>query len=247
MLVDAIGRCGRSPWRIAARRVAAILLVRALSDEALAGQTLDASSESVRRPRSSGVATPDWKRLIVTDGPNQEAEREALIAALRLLPRLPARVAVIDVVDAKPDVQPVLLRLDTFIIVGSPAVYVVRHSQLLEGARKRSSIHIHALAAALWHEVAHLDGGDEREARHRERDLWTTLFATSASTLWPPCATSRRSPSDRTISSWQTRSSASRRGLPFLTEGRGITLTLPWTARRWIGSPSGRRPTGARS
>ena len=120
-------------------------------------------------------AAPDWRWLIVTDGSEQEAEREAIVAALRLLPRLPVRVAVIDATQAKPEVRPRLLALDAFIVVGSPVVYVVRQSLLLEGARRRSAIHVHALAAVLWHELAHVDGADERAARRQEQALWTTF------------------------------------------------------------------------
>ena len=120
-------------------------------------------------------AAPDWQWLIVTDGPEQEVEREALVAALRLLPRLPVRVAVIDATRAKPEVRPRLLALDAFIVVGSPVVYVVRQSSLLQGARRRSALHVHALAAVLWHELAHVDGADERAARRQEQALWTTF------------------------------------------------------------------------
>ncbi len=120
-------------------------------------------------------SNPDWRWLIVTDGPGAESERGALVKALRLLPRLPARVAVIDATEAKPEVQPTLLSLDAFVTVGSPVVYIVRQSALLGGARAGSATHTHALAAAIWHEMAHVDGADEREARQREQALWTTF------------------------------------------------------------------------
>jgi hypothetical protein len=118
---------------------------------------------------------PDWHWLIVTDGPAAESEHRALVEAIRLLPRLPTRVAVIDATDAKPDVQATLRRLDAFVLRGSPVVYVVRHGGLLLGARAGSVPHTHALAAAIWHEMAHVDGADEREARKREQALWTTF------------------------------------------------------------------------
>jgi hypothetical protein len=117
----------------------------------------------------------DWRWLIVSDGAEQDVERDALVAALRLLPRLPVRVAVIDATRAKPEVRPRLLGLDAFVVVGSPVVYVVRQSLLLEGARHRSAFHLHALAAVLWHEMAHVDGDDERVARRKEQALWTTF------------------------------------------------------------------------
>jgi hypothetical protein len=78
--------------------------------------------------------------------------------------------------DAKPDVQAALLRLDAFVVRGSPTVYVVRQSELLKGAGTGSSFHIHCLAAVLWHEMAHADGHSEREARQQEEALWTTFL-----------------------------------------------------------------------
>lgn len=75
-----------------------------------------------------------WDELIVADGPRAAAERQALSQALRLLPRMPARVAVIDSEAAKPEVKATLLRLDAFIVNGSTVVYVVRQSALLCGA-----------------------------------------------------------------------------------------------------------------
>jgi hypothetical protein len=118
---------------------------------------------------------PDWKWLVVCDGPNAEAERAAVVKALELLPRLPARVAVMDVTEAQPDVRAALLRLDAFVTQGSPVVYVVQQSSLLKGAIQGSTPHMHALATVIWHEMAHAEGADEREARKREEQLWTTF------------------------------------------------------------------------
>lgn len=118
---------------------------------------------------------PDWRRLIVCDGPDADTERAVLISALRLLPRLPARVAVIDATEAKPDARPTLLKLDAFILRGSPVVYVVKQGALLRGAVAGSTFHTHALATVLWHEMAHAEGADEREARKREGALWATF------------------------------------------------------------------------
>jgi hypothetical protein len=119
---------------------------------------------------------PDWRWLVVADGPDADVERGALVGALRLLPRLPARVAVIDATEARPDVRTTLLRLDAFVIKGSPVVYVVRQSALLRGAIAGSALHTRALSAVLWHEMAHAEGADEREARKREQALWTSFI-----------------------------------------------------------------------
>jgi hypothetical protein len=124
-------------------------------------------------PRGAGT---DWTRLIVTDGPAAADEREALVRALRLLSALPARVAVLDAERARPDVKPTLLRLDAFVVRGRPEVYVVRQSGLLQCAMRRAPLCTHALAAVIWHEMAHVAGADEREARRREEALWTAFI-----------------------------------------------------------------------
>ena len=120
--------------------------------------------------------SPDWNRLVICDGPDAVDERAALVAALRMLPRLPVRVAVIDATEARPEVQATLNQLDAFVTRTSRVVYVVRQSRLLVGARTGSSLHVHALATVLWHEMAHADGADEREARKREQALWTRFI-----------------------------------------------------------------------
>lgn len=47
------------------------------------------------------------------------------------------------------------------------------HSKVLQGALKGWPVHEHILATIIWHEMAHIDGADEREAQRREEALWT--------------------------------------------------------------------------
>ena len=117
---------------------------------------------------AAGAEQSNSREFIVYDGADASAVRVGIGAAIRLLPRRPVRVAVIDAGDARPEVRSTLLRLDAFVTVGSPVVYVVRQSRLLDGAMRGSAIHAHALAAVLWHEIAHACGADEREARRQE-------------------------------------------------------------------------------
>lgn len=123
----------------------------------------------------ASAGPPAVESRIVVDGPTAVAERKAIAQAMRLLVRLPDRVAVIDAEQARPDVKATLLRLDAFTIKGSRIVYLVRQSALLQGAVQRQAFHIHALASVIWHEMAHAEGADEREARRREQSLWTTF------------------------------------------------------------------------
>ena len=123
---------------------------------------------------SSGAAAADWRSMIVYEGADAAPHRAALIHAIELLPRRPVRVAIVDAAEAKPEVQKVLRQLDAFIVEGSRVVYVVKQSALMRGAITGSSLHRHALAAVLWHEMAHGEGADEREARAQEQALWTS-------------------------------------------------------------------------
>jgi hypothetical protein len=101
------------------------------------------------------------------------AASEAAIAdALALLPRRPRQVVVIDPAHATPKGREILARTDAFVVEGGDAVYVNLASEVLEGARRRSRIHLHMLAAIVWHEMAHLEGADEAQAQQREEALW---------------------------------------------------------------------------
>jgi hypothetical protein len=130
---------------------------------------LCAASEMVGRAQDHQI-----KRVtIVSDGPDSDSERLAIGKSLRLVTRYPRTVAVIDGTDARPEVRETVLRLDAFIVMDSDTIYVVRQSELLQGACAGSVFHIHALAAVLWHEMAHLDGASEHDARKKEEALWT--------------------------------------------------------------------------
>jgi len=95
---------------------------------------------------------------------------------LKLLPKRPLAVAVIDPNQAEPDVRRTLLTLDAFITKGGRVVYLTSHSEVLQGALKGSKLCDHILATIVWHEMAHIDGADEVEAQRREEELWTAFL-----------------------------------------------------------------------
>lgn len=104
----------------------------------------------------------------------------AVSRAIAQLPRRPIHVAVIDADEAKPEVRETLLKLDAFTLRldavtmdRSKVVYLVKQSTVLQQAAKGSQFYDHVLASIIWHEMAHLDGADERGARHAEEQLWT--------------------------------------------------------------------------
>jgi hypothetical protein len=96
----------------------------------------------------------------------------AVRRAVKLLPRQPERVVVVDM-----DATTALLRermshTDAFVTTGLRIVYVRRQGRALQDALKGDAFFDHVLAVIIWHEMAHLDGADERGAQRAEEDLW---------------------------------------------------------------------------
>ena len=126
----------------------------------LAGLAVVPSRAAIAGSRGPAVVTAD------------EASTAAINRALSLLSRRPEHVAVIDPAMVKPEVRETLFKVDAFISRGQPVVYLSPHSEVLRGAREGSRIHTYMLAAIIWHEMAHLDGADERGAQGKEEGLW---------------------------------------------------------------------------
>lgn len=131
-----------------------------------------------------GVGATAWCREAPVRGGRESREvvraraeeRTALQAAVRLLPRQPARIAVMDVTECRPGVRGHMLALDAFVVRGNGVIYIVQQSEVLRLARGGNRIFVAMLATILWHEMAHLDGADEQKARKAEEDLWTALL-----------------------------------------------------------------------
>jgi hypothetical protein len=96
---------------------------------------------------------------------------EAVKRALRLLPRQPERILIVERPTA-PDQHAGKPRTEAFINRGQPTVYLVRQGATLQEALKGPGIFDFALAAIIWHEMAHVDGGDENRAQREEEQLW---------------------------------------------------------------------------
>ena len=118
------------------------------------------------------MASGSLTDIITSPGPDGFAEKEALAAAIALLPEGPVRIAVINVNENRAAVRDHLLTLDAFTVKGNSVIYVVQQSELFKRARAGSALHRAMLATVLWHEMAHLSGADERAARHAEEKLW---------------------------------------------------------------------------
>jgi hypothetical protein len=91
---------------------------------------------------------------------------------LKVLPKQPDHLVVVDPDQRVGEVRSALLGIDAFITKGGRVVYLTSKSEALRGALTGSSLHEYALAAIIWHEMAHIDGADEIEAQRREETLW---------------------------------------------------------------------------
>ena len=99
--------------------------------------------------------------------------REAVGRALRLLPRQPLKVLIIEA-DAAPHLlQKNTRHIQAFVIPGNRAVYLLRQGVSLQQALKGPGVFDYVLATVIWHEMAHIDGADEVHAQMEEEKLWT--------------------------------------------------------------------------
>ena len=92
---------------------------------------------------------------------------------IRLLPRPPEKVVVIDADASGQPLHDKLQHVEGFVPYGTRVVYLVRQSDTLQHAMKGPGIFDYALALTIWHEMAHIDGADEATARRAEEQLWT--------------------------------------------------------------------------
>jgi hypothetical protein len=97
---------------------------------------------------------------------------EAVRRAIVLLPRPPEQVVVIIRTNGSALVRERLAKTEGFVTRGERVVYLVREGNTLQRARRGPGICDYALAAIIWHEMAHIEGADEKEAQQREEDLW---------------------------------------------------------------------------
>ena len=91
---------------------------------------------------------------------------------LPLLPRQPVKVIVFDTEQTTDLLKSKLADVDGFITKGDPAVYLRKQSSTFQHALAGPGIWDYAVAITIWHEMAHLDGADERHAQEKEEELW---------------------------------------------------------------------------
>jgi hypothetical protein len=97
---------------------------------------------------------------------------EVVRRAVSLLPARPSLVVVLDVNEQPRALQQRLENVDAFVIPGEPTIYLKKQGSAFRRALERSGIRDYMLAATIWHEMAHVGGADEPEARRIEERLW---------------------------------------------------------------------------
>ena len=95
-----------------------------------------------------------------------------LAAAIEVLPRPPERIVMVDTKELPRTQEGQLRELDAFVLRGSRVIYLRRQSATLRAAEYSGGPYVLMLAVIIWHEMAHAEGLDKRQAQQREEVLW---------------------------------------------------------------------------
>jgi hypothetical protein len=155
---DLTGRLNGSDIITSTTRVAAEL-----------GSTSEAANtQGLEWPPSSKSRT----RIVAGTVVSGDVDTRTLAAAIEALPRPPERIVMVDTKDLPPTQESRLRGLDAFVLSGSRVICLRRQSPTLRAAEDEGGPYVLMLAVVIWHEMAHAEGLDERQAQEREEDLW---------------------------------------------------------------------------
>jgi len=138
------------------------------------------TNEYAAQLRSTGTTTCHSSRGSSVPIASSKAYERAVHNAVERLPRRSPLVSIIDADEARPGVRESMRKLDAFVTKGGKIVYVVKQSAVLERAASGSPLYECMLASIIWHEMAHIDGADERGARRAEEQLWAQFVRDQA-------------------------------------------------------------------
>jgi hypothetical protein len=99
---------------------------------------------------------------------------QTLQSAIEALPRRPERIVMVDG-ESTPNAAHRMRGLDAFVPIGSRVIYLRGQSVTLRCAEFEGGACVLALAAVIWHEMAHAEGLGETRAREREEALWRSF------------------------------------------------------------------------
>ena len=112
-------------------------------------------------------------RIIAGSVVNGDIDARMLAAAIEVLPRSPERIVMVDTKDLPQTQEGQQLReLEAFVLRGSRVIYLRRQSATLRAAEYSGGPYVLMLAVIIWHEMAHAEGLDKRQAQQREEVLW---------------------------------------------------------------------------
>jgi hypothetical protein len=130
-------------------------------------------------PRPMAGPPPDASRprlSAFTQAPTGAACRECdevVSRVLLLLPERPNAIVVIDADRLSPALRQKIETAEGFVTPGERTVYLKKQALTFQRALTSGGIWDYAVAAVVWHEMAHIAGADEAEAQRREEQLWT--------------------------------------------------------------------------
>ena len=139
---------------------------------AIASVAVDAATQVVS-VQSAGTAhsreAPAGQKRDTADDPY----RAAIARATAILPCKPDHVVVTEVEPATSRLRGDGGRVEAFVKRGQRTVFLVKGGSTLQQAVTGPGIYDLALAAIIWHEMAHIDGASEPDARRAQEDLWS--------------------------------------------------------------------------
>jgi hypothetical protein len=130
----------------------------------------DAALSGQRREWAPPSESPT--RILSGTVVNGDVDARTLQAAIDALPRRPERIVVVETKALPPPQESRLRDLDGFVLSDSRVIYLRRQGPTLLAAEHSGGPYVLMLAAIIWHEMAHAEGLDERQAQQREEDLW---------------------------------------------------------------------------
>jgi hypothetical protein len=139
----------------------------------LIGLLICATSGAASGQGREGTRSPETRsRIVAGTTVDGDIDTRTLRLALEVLPRRPDRIVVVDADAVPPALDKQTRDLDAFVPIGSRVIYLRRESATLIAAEYSGGPYLLMLAAVIWHEMAHAEGLDERQAQQREEDLW---------------------------------------------------------------------------
>jgi hypothetical protein len=96
----------------------------------------------------------------------------AVARAVECLANRPGQIVIVDRTEAMAKRPTLSRRAEAFVPYGETRIYLIEQGEALRQAVSRRGVFDYALALTIWHEMAHAEGADEREAQRLETALW---------------------------------------------------------------------------